>query len=136
MKNDHRNPATLSKPTGYSHVAIIPAGRQVHVSGQVALNAASQVIGTGDIAAQAEQVYANLAAALAAAGATLDDVFKLVTYVVNLTPEKAAAIRTVRLKHLGGGPASATPPASTMVGVTSLVNPDLLIEVEAIATLP
>ena len=57
------------------------------------------------------------------------DVFKLVTYVVDLTPEKAAQVRTVRSKYFGDGPY----PASTMVGVTSLVNPDLLVEIEAIA---
>ena len=126
------SPATLSKPTGYSHVAIVAAGKQVHVAGQVALDASGQVVGNGDLGAQAEQVYANLAAALAAAGASFKDVFKLVTYVVNLTPEKAAAIRVVRAKHLGAGPY----PASTMVGVTGLVNPDLLVEIEVIATAP
>jgi enamine deaminase RidA (YjgF/YER057c/UK114 family) len=124
------SPAMLSKPTGYSHVAIVDAGKQIHISGQVALNAAGEVVGKGDVGAQAEQVYANLITALAAAGASLGDVFKLVTYVVNLTPEKAAAIRAVRMKHLGAGPY----PASTMVGVTSLVTPDLLVEIEVIAT--
>ena len=126
------SPATLSKPTGYSHVAIVAAGKQIHVAGQVALDAGGQVVGKGDVGAQAEQVYTNLTAALAAAGASFKDVFKLVTYVVNLTPEKAAAIRVVRAKHLGAGPY----PASTMVGVTGLVNPDLLVEIEVIATAP
>ena len=132
MTTNFISPATLSKPTGYSHVAIVAAGKQVHVAGQVALDASGQVVGNGDLGAQAEQVYANLAAALAAAGASFKDVFKLVTYVVNLTPEKAAAIRVVRAKHLGAGPY----PASTMVGVTGLVNPDLLVEIEVIATAP
>ena len=132
MTTNFISPATLSKPTGYSHVAIVAAGKQVHVAGQVALDASGQVVGNGDLGAQAEQVYANLAAALAAAGASFKDVFKLVTYVVNLTPEKAAAIRVVRAKHLGTGPY----PASTMVGVTGLVNPDLLVEIEVIATAP
>ena len=130
MKTNFLSPATLSKPTGYSHVAVAAAGKQIHVAGQVALNAAGEVVGKGDVGAQAEQVYANLTAALAAAGASLRDVFKLVTYVVNLTPEKAAAIRAVRLKHLGDGPY----PASTMVGVTALVTPDLLVEIEVIAS--
>ena len=131
MKIETLNPATLSSPKGYSHVAIVPAGRQVHLSGQVALNAAGEVVGKGDLAKQTEQVYSNLVAGLAAAGASLKDVFKVVTYVVNLTPEKAAAIRAVRMKFLGDGPY----PASTMVGVTSLVHLDLLIEVEVIAAI-
>lgn len=130
MNTHFLSPATLSKPTGYSHVAIVAAGNQIHVAGQVAFNAEGQLVGKGDVGAQAEQVYTNLGAALAAAGASLRDVFKLVTYVVNLTPEKAAAVRAVRMKYLGDGPY----PASTMVGVTSLVNPDLLVEIEVIAT--
>lgn len=125
------NPASLSPPTGYSHVAIVKAERQVHISGQVAFDPMGKVVGEGDIGAQAEQVYANLAAALAAAGADFSKVFKLVTYVVGLTTEKAVAVRRVRARYLGEGPY----PASTMVGVTALVDPRLLIEIEAIAAL-
>jgi enamine deaminase RidA (YjgF/YER057c/UK114 family) len=125
------NPPALSKPTGYSHLTVVSAGRQVHVSGQVSFDAAGQLVGKGDLAAQAEQVYTNLKAALDAGGATFAHVFKLVTFVVDLTPEKAAAVRAVRNKHFGDGPY----PASSMIGVTSLVTPDLLIEIEAIALL-
>ena len=64
------NPPTLSKPTGYSHATLVTAGRQVHVSGQVALNAAGEIVGKGDIAAQTEQIYQNLKAALSAARQT------------------------------------------------------------------
>lgn len=132
MPAEFVNPPALSKPTGYAHVAIVPAGRQVHVSGQVSINAAGEIVGVGDVAAQAEQVYHNLKAALEGAGASIKDVAKIVTYVVDLTPERAAAARGPRLRAFGDGPY----PASTMVGVTSLVHPDLLIEVEAIAILP
>jgi len=131
MKRESLNPATLSTPRGYSHVTVVTSTRQVHVSGQVALNAAGEVVGKGDLAAQTEQVYENLGHALAAAGAKLSDVFKVVTYIVGLDPGKVTAVRTVRNKHLGDGPY----PASTMVGVTALVHPDLLVEIEAIAAL-
>jgi enamine deaminase RidA (YjgF/YER057c/UK114 family) len=131
MTRQTLNPTTLSKPGTYSHVAIVPAGRQVHVSGQVAFNAAGELVGKGDLAAQTEQVYINLGHALAAAGASLSDVFKLVTYVVGITTDKVATVRAARARFLGGGPY----PASTMVGVTGLVHPDLLIEVEAIAAI-
>ena len=123
------NPAGLSKPAGYSHVTITTATRQVHVSGQVAVDAQGEIVGKGDLARQVEQVYANLAEALAAAGMRLSNVFKMVTYVVNLTPDKVAAVRTVRNRHFGEGPY----PASTMIGVSALVHPDLLVEVEVIA---
>jgi len=131
MKRETLNPATLSTPRGYSHVTVVTSARQVHISGQVALNAAGDLVGKGDLAAQIEQVYANLGHALAAAGAKLSDIFKVVTYVVELTPDKAATVRAVRNKYLGDGPY----PASTMVGVTALVHPDLLIEIEAIAAI-
>lgn len=125
------NPPTLSKPTGYSHATLVTAGRQLHISGQVALNAAGEIVGKGDLAAQADQVYQNLVAALAAAGADMRHVFKIVTYVVDLDPARAADIRKVRLRYLAEGEY----PASTMVGTTALVHPDFLIEIEAIALL-
>ncbi|HEX7843584.1 MAG TPA: RidA family protein [Kofleriaceae bacterium] len=131
MPRETHNPPTLSPPRGYSHVTVVTSHKQVHVSGQVALNTAGEVVGKGDLAAQAEQVYVNLGHALAAAGARLADVFKIVTYVVDLSPDKVAAVRTVRSRYLGNGPY----PASTMVGVTGLVHPDLLIEIEAIAAI-
>lgn len=131
MKIDRINPASLAPPGRYCHVAVVSAGRQVHISGQIALDAMGQVVGEGDLAAQAEQVFANLAAGLAAAGADFSKVFKTVSYVVDLTPEKAAAIHRARVKYLGKGPY----PASTMVGVTALVDPRFLVEIELIAAL-
>jgi enamine deaminase RidA (YjgF/YER057c/UK114 family) len=131
MKRESLNPTTLSPTRSYSHVTVVASGTQVHVSGQVALNAAGELVGKDDLAAQTEQVYTNLGHALAAAGAKLSDVFKIVTYVVNLTPDKVAVVRTARARYIGDGPY----PASTMVGVTALVDPGLLIEIEAIAAL-
>ncbi len=125
------NPPELSKPTGYSHVAIAAAGRQIHLSGQVALDARGDIVGENDLAAQVEQVYQNIKTGLGAAGADFSQVFKVVTYVVGLDADKAATVRTVRLRHLGDGPY----PASTMVGVSALVDPRLLIEIEVIASL-
>lgn len=125
------NPAELSQPTGYAHVTVSPAGRQVHVSGQVAKDADGRTVGAGDLRLQTEQVYRNLQVALEAAGAGLGDVVKVVTYVVDLTPEKAATIRTVRSRIFEGFPV----PASTMVGIGALVAPDLLIEIEATAAI-
>ncbi|WP_119418907.1 RidA family protein [Desertibaculum subflavum] len=131
MSIDRSNPAGMAKPTGYTHVTVVGAGRQAHISGQVALDAGGNLVGKGDLAAQTEQVFANLKAALASVGADFSKVFKMVTYVVNLTPDKLPAVRGVRAKVFGDGPY----PASTLVGVTALVNPDFLIEIEVIAAL-
>lgn len=131
MSITRSNPEGLSKPTGYSHIAVVSAGRQVHISGQVAFDASGAIIGKGDVGAQAEQVFANLEKALAAAGADFSKVFKMNTYVVGLTPAMLPPIRAARARRFGDGPY----PASTLVGVTALVHPDLLIEVEVSASL-
>ena len=131
MERRFINPLELSTPTGYSHVAVSSAGRTVHVSGQIAYDSTGRIVGKGDLRAQAVQVYENLKAALAAADAGLGDVVKMTTFVVDLTPEKAQIMREIRAQYLPEDHR----PASTMVGVTSLVNPDLLVEVEVVAML-
>lgn len=83
----------------------------------------------GILRAQTEQVFKNLEVALAAAGATFADVVKWTTYVVDFKPADRAVIAEVRARFLAGNP----PPASTLIGVQSLVLPELKIEVEAIA---
>ena len=123
------NPEGLSKPTGYSHVVI--AGGTVYISGQVSANEKGEVIGKGDLRAQATQVYENIQTCLKAAGVMFAEVVKMNTYVVNYKPEDVAVIREVRKKYLSGE----NPPASTLVGVQALVNPDFLIEIEVIARL-
>jgi enamine deaminase RidA (YjgF/YER057c/UK114 family) len=131
MERRFINPLELSVPTNYSHVAVASAGRTVYVSGQIALDSTGRVVGKDDLHAQTVQVYENLKAALGAAGASFADVIKMTTYVVALDPARAQVVRDVRAQYLPAG----HKPASTMVGVTSLVNPDLLVEIEVIAAL-
>jgi enamine deaminase RidA (YjgF/YER057c/UK114 family) len=131
MERRFINPLELSVPTNYSHVAVASAGRTVYVSGQIALDSTGRVVGKDDLHAQTVQVYENLKAALGAAGANFADVIKMVSYVVALDPARAQIVRDVRAQFLPAG----HKPASTMVGVTSLVNPDLLVEIEMIAAL-
>ena len=128
-KSKFLNPPALSKPNGYTHVVIVQPGRLVYVSGQVALNAAGEVVGKDDLRAQVTQVMENLKTALAAAGASWQDVVKLNYYVVNLNPEKLSILREVRNKYIS----AEHPPASTLVGVTALARQEFLIEVEVVA---
>jgi enamine deaminase RidA (YjgF/YER057c/UK114 family) len=123
------NPPALGKPNGYTHVVVVPPARLVYVSGQVALNAAGEVVGKDDLRAQVTQVMENLKTALAAAGASWQDVGKLNYYVVNLNPEKLSIIREIRNKYIS----AEHPPASTLVGVTALAREEFLIEVEVVA---
>ena len=119
------------KPTKfYSHaVSISGTGKLIHVSGQVSWDADGKVVGAGDMRAQSEQVFKNLTDVLRAAGAGWDDVIKMNGYMVGVTPENVAAYREVRMRFLKPGKL----PASTLVGVTALVQPELLLEVECIA---
>jgi enamine deaminase RidA (YjgF/YER057c/UK114 family) len=128
MPNQHLNPDGVSKPAGYTHV-VSGQGRLVYISGQVAVNSAGDVVGEGDLAAQANQVFANLKTCLASVNATFADVTKLTTFVVNYKPEDRAIVAAARTAHL---PAD-NPPASTLVGVQALARPEFLIEIEATA---
>jgi reactive intermediate/imine deaminase len=111
----------------YSQVAIVPAAdRLIYVSGQVAVDEAGALVGKGDAAKQAEQVFKNIHRILTACGATIPDIVKLNWYFRNMGDR--AAIGSVRDKFLGGHR-----PASTAVEVSRLVHEDWLIEVDCVA---
>jgi enamine deaminase RidA (YjgF/YER057c/UK114 family) len=121
------NPETLHDPIGYSHLAV-GTGTLVFVAGQVALDPDGNVVGEGNLARQALQVYRNVAAALQSADVPIEHVAKITTFVVDyrfdLLGPIAAARRAVFGHHA---------PASTLVGVQALARPEYLIEVEAVA---
>jgi enamine deaminase RidA (YjgF/YER057c/UK114 family) len=125
------NPDGLSKPTGYTHIVVAQPGKLVYVSGQVALNAAGEIVGKGDLRAQVTQVMENLKTALAAAGATPERIIKVNYYVVNLKQDQLPVIREVRNRYFS----AEHPPASTLVGVTALAREEFMIEIEAIAAI-
>lgn len=125
----YTNPSTLSTPTGYTHVVETQGGRTVYISGQIALDKAGNVVGAGDMKAQAKQVFENLKAALAASGATFDHVVKTNTYMTDLADIQA--LREIRAGYYGKNA-----PASTLVKVAGLARPEFLIEIEAIAVVP
>jgi enamine deaminase RidA (YjgF/YER057c/UK114 family) len=125
------NPPGLEQTPRYTQVVEIPisGGRMLLISGQAALDKEGNVVGKGDMRAQTRQVFENLKAALAGLGATFDDVVKLNSFLVDM-PANLPAYREVRTEYLAK---NAHPPASTTVGVSSLVRPELLLEVEAVA---
>jgi enamine deaminase RidA (YjgF/YER057c/UK114 family) len=129
MPKEFINPPELNPTNGFSHVVTATGGKTIYISGQVSVNAKAEVVGKGDFRAQVEHTFENLKAALAAAGATFDDVVKVTYFVVDLKPEYVPHVREVRKKYLS----ATNPPASTLVGVPALVVPDWLIEIEAIA---
>lgn len=110
----------------YSHVVVTDAPTTIYVAGQTPRDPDGNTVGKGDMRAQILQVVANLKAALAAAGATLDDVVKTTTYVTDV--EEFFRHSDVRTSIFGP-----TPPTSTTIEVKRLANPDFLVEIEAIA---
>ena len=123
---ERMNPPGLSTPTGYSHIVSARGGRTVYIAGQVALDAQGRVVGAGDLAAQTRQVFANLDIALKASGATFANVVKTNYYLRDAS--QVAVIREIRSKYF-----TKELPASTLVEVPRLANPDFLIEIEVIA---
>jgi enamine deaminase RidA (YjgF/YER057c/UK114 family) len=109
----------------YSHVVAVEGGKTIFVSGQLARDARGDVVAPRDMRAQIRQVGENIKAALAAAGATLDDIVKTNTYVTDI--EEFFKHTDVRMEYFGGLP------TSTTVEVRRLAHPDLLVEVEVIA---
>jgi 2-iminobutanoate/2-iminopropanoate deaminase len=121
------NPPALSTPTGYTHVVEVTGpAKTVYVAGQIAFDKEGKLVGAGDMAAQAEQVFKNLQAALETAGAKFSDVVKMNTYITDMA--KAPAVREVRARYFGQ-----STPASTLVQVAALARPELMLEIEVIA---
>lgn len=121
------NPPSLPTIPGYSQVVTVQGGDLVFIAGQVSLDASGAVVGVDDFAAQATQTFQNLMAALAAAGASANNLIKLTTFVTDVS--QIAAFRAVRDRFLD----SSHLPASTLVQVSQLFRKEFLIEVEAIA---
>jgi enamine deaminase RidA (YjgF/YER057c/UK114 family) len=131
MEKEFFNPPGLNKPPGYTHTVTARGGKTVYIAGQTAWNAQGDLVGRGDLRAQTVQAFENLKIALAAAGATFNDVVKYTTFVVNYSPDVRPMLGEVREQYLP----KENPPASTLIGVQSLARDGMLIEIEAIAVL-
>lgn len=124
------NPPDLGPPPGYSQVVEVRSSRIVFIAGQTALDASGALVGKGDFAAQAAQVFRNLATALGAVGCTAADLVKLTVFLRDM--DDLGAYREARNRFF----ASVSPPAApavTLIEVSKLYGPDFLIEIEAVA---
>jgi len=130
MERKYLNPPTLLQPRGFTHVVTVDGGgKMVFISGQVAVDKDGKLVGPGDLETQIRQAASNLKLALEAAGATAADIVKTNTYIVNYKQADYSALREARAELFPSG----EPPASTLVGVTSLAVDGLMVEMEAIA---
>ncbi len=133
---------TLMDPSGlpeigvYRQVSVATGSRLIHVAGQVAWDTAGRTVGEGDLAAQVEQCYLNVATALAGVGASFDDVVKLTVHVVDWTPDRMPQLLDgiARASAKLGVPVTPAAPAS-LFGIVALDVPEHLVEVEATAVL-
>jgi reactive intermediate/imine deaminase len=118
----------VAPPIG-AYSQAIRAGNLLFVSGQVAFGADGQIVGVGDMEAQARAVFENLGRVLAAAGGGPGNITALTIFLTDMS--RRAEVSKVRREFV------VEPyPASSLVGVQTLAHPDLLVEVEAIAVLP
>lgn len=123
------NPIAVPAPAGnYSHVVRLDLGENalLWVSGQLALDNDHLVVGPGDMAVQTRQVFETLGAILAAHGASFKDVVNIRTYLVDM--DRIEEYATVRREYF-----TAQAPSSTTVGVTNLVIPGALVEIDVTA---
>jgi enamine deaminase RidA (YjgF/YER057c/UK114 family) len=131
MASKKINPAGLYESTayGFSHAVSASGSTLVHCAGQVAWDKDYNLVGGNDLGAQARQALANLKVVLAEAGAGVEDIVRLRTYVVNHNPDCIAPVGEALAEFYG----DVTPAANTWIGVQALALPDFLIEIEATA---
>jgi reactive intermediate/imine deaminase len=114
-------------PANYSQAARVASGSDLlFISGQGAQNPKGETVGVGDMTAQAEQVFKNLQAILAAHGASFANAIKATIYITDIS--RLAEFNAVRAKYYGDAR-----PASALVEVSALVDPEWLVEVELVA---
>jgi len=117
-------PENVHRPRGYSHA--IKVGNTIYVAGQVGLDENGNLVGEGDVVAQAERAYENLKRVLEAAGAAMTDIVRLDIYTTDLD----GFMRTgeIQRKYLGK-----PYPAMVLIGIDKLGDPGSMVEIEAIA---
>jgi len=131
--------AVTSKELGpalgmYSHGMVVPAGEIVIVAGQVGTNRAGEVAGSGDVVAQTTQAFENVRAVLTAAGCAMTDVVRFQTFLTHATDVDGfmQARRELFPRYFPGG----VYPPNTLLIISRLVKPELLVEIEAMAVKP
>jgi enamine deaminase RidA (YjgF/YER057c/UK114 family) len=130
MSIEYLNTPGVPQPQGFTHISIARGDRLIHIAGQVGQDENGDIV-EGGLAAQAERALLNLSNALEAAGATESNLVKVTVYVVGWEPSMFEQLAA------GLGAAQAARPGPevpvTLIGVHSLFQPDMLVEIEGVA---
>lgn len=127
-----RQPLKLGKPfeeTVPFSLGVVSSGRFLHTAGITARDRFGKLVGAGDIVSQTQQCFNNLSDILEKAGATFDQVVKYTIYVTDIEHFDAAT-RNVRWPYF------VDRPAATLIEVSRLIDPDMMVEIEAIVHMP
>ena len=122
-------PASIQAKGSYSPGWEVSNGRMIHVAGQIPWDAEGRTVAKGDVAGQTRQVFDNIAAVLAEADATLDHVIKITIFAADIRYRD-------EINRVRGETFTPPYPASTQVAVAALVDPEWLVEIEAVAFVP
>jgi enamine deaminase RidA (YjgF/YER057c/UK114 family) len=128
----HTNPEGAYPPRGYHHIVTAEGGKHVWLAGQVAYDENRTLIGGDDVQLQTRAVLANIGHRLAAIGAGPEHVVRITTYVVDYRPEHLTGIMEELTAFFGAD----NLPTNTLIGVSCLASPDLLVEIEPVAVVP
>lgn len=126
MPIDRIQPEGLNAPAAYTQV--VRVGNTIYLAGQTATDSSGNIVGVGDIEAQANKVYENIRTGLASVGADFSHIVKTTTYLTR--PEDVEGYRNARVRHI-----SSDLPASTLLFISRLASLEYLIEVDVIASL-
>ena len=132
MSKEHLRPDTVHETPGYSHVVKVTGGTTLYLAGQVGWDMDRNVVGgEGDYGAQARQALENIKGVLEAAGGSMADIVKMTLYIVNYSPDIRAEVVGPVWEYLNRD----APPATTLIGVAALAQPQLLLELDCIAVI-
>jgi enamine deaminase RidA (YjgF/YER057c/UK114 family) len=126
------NPEGAYPPRGYHQIVTAQGGKHVWLAGQVTYDANCNLIGGADVQLQTRAVLANIGHRLAAIGAGPEHVVRITTYVVDYQPHHLAGI----MEELNAFFGPENLPTNTLIGVSCLASPSLLVEIEPFAVVP